>query len=269
MSGEEMRAPSAVFIADGTGLAHEYTGAYPHAAYDMGNLDYHRDMIPGYEAAGMYMGHSAENMYSGATYADPSVFHGAHAGYHPQAVVSCGYPTFAPQALMSHDGYPGLEHTSPNSGSRGGVIIGPNGKPKRRRVATIAQRRAANIRERRRMFNLNEAFDLLRKRVPTFAYEKRLSRIETLRLAITYISFMADIVEGKNPKDIKLLSLKGASGINWSLPVKKEDGEEDDDLRDDDEDEDRSEIGECSTQPVSPCTSDTDPKETCIPVTAE
>lgn len=62
----------------------------------------------------------------------------------------------------------------------------------RRRVATIAQRRAANIRERRRMFHLNSAFDKLRKKVPTFAYEKRLSRIETLRLAIMYISFMSE-----------------------------------------------------------------------------
>ena len=65
---------------------------------------------------------------------------------------------------------------------------------KRRRVATVQQRRAANIRERRRMFNLNEAFDRLRNKVPTFAYEKRLSRIETLRLAITYISFMDELV---------------------------------------------------------------------------
>lgn len=65
---------------------------------------------------------------------------------------------------------------------------------KRKRVATVAQRRAANVRERRRMFNLNEAFDRLRRKVPTFAYEKRLSRIETLRLAITYISFMDQVV---------------------------------------------------------------------------
>ena len=36
---------------------------------------------------------------------------------------------------------------------------------KRRRVASLAQRRAANIRERRRMFNLNEAFDRLRNKV--------------------------------------------------------------------------------------------------------
>lgn len=60
----------------------------------------------------------------------------------------------------------------------------------------MAQRRAANIRERRRMFNLNEAFDKLRRKVPTFAYEKRLSRIETLRLAITYISFMVELLDG-------------------------------------------------------------------------
>ncbi len=64
----------------------------------------------------------------------------------------------------------------------------------RRRIATVAQRRAANIRERRRMFNLNSAFDRLRKKVPTFAYEKRLSRIDTLRLAMTYIRFMTELL---------------------------------------------------------------------------
>ncbi|NXY14800.1 FER3L protein, partial [Atrichornis clamosus] len=69
-------------------------------------------------------------------------------------------------------------------------------RPRRKRVITYAQRQAANIRERKRMFNLNEAFDKLRKKVPTFAYEKRLSRIETLRLAIVYISFMTELLDG-------------------------------------------------------------------------
>lgn len=68
------------------------------------------------------------------------------------------------------------------------------GRSKRKRVITTVQRHAANIRERRRMFSLNEAFDELRKKVPTFAYEKRLSRIETLRLAIVYISFMRELL---------------------------------------------------------------------------
>ncbi|XP_057589724.1 fer3-like protein [Hippopotamus amphibius kiboko] len=75
---------------------------------------------------------------------------------------------------------------------RGASLLG---RPKRKRVITYAQRQAANIRERKRMFNLNEAFDQLRRKVPTFAYEKRLSRIETLRLAIVYISFMTELLE--------------------------------------------------------------------------
>ncbi|XP_062292029.1 fer3-like protein [Scomber scombrus] len=66
---------------------------------------------------------------------------------------------------------------------------------KRRRIITMVQRQAANVRERKRMFSLNEAFDELRRKVPTFAYEKRLSRIETLRLAMVYISFMRDLLE--------------------------------------------------------------------------
>uniref|UniRef100_A0A8C0EDA1 Fer3 like bHLH transcription factor n=1 Tax=Bubo bubo TaxID=30461 RepID=A0A8C0EDA1_BUBBB len=68
-------------------------------------------------------------------------------------------------------------------------------RPRRKRVITYAQRQAANIRERKRMFNLNEAFDQLRKKVPTFAYEKRLSRIETLRLAIVYIDFLYQVLQ--------------------------------------------------------------------------
>uniref|UniRef100_A0A3B5KH87 BHLH domain-containing protein n=1 Tax=Takifugu rubripes TaxID=31033 RepID=A0A3B5KH87_TAKRU len=76
----------------------------------------------------------------------------------------------------------------------GGVFHGHPGKPRRRRLITVVQRQAANVRERKRMFSLNEAFDELRRKVPTFAYEKRLSRIDTLRLAIVYISFMTDLL---------------------------------------------------------------------------
>lgn len=80
-------------------------------------------------------------------------------------------------------------------------------KPKRRRIANLAQRRAANVRERKRMFSLNEAFDQLREIVPIFAYEKKLSRIETLRLAIIYIAFMTELVlSGKTVEEASLNS---------------------------------------------------------------
>ncbi|XP_054716709.1 musculin-like [Uloborus diversus] len=56
------------------------------------------------------------------------------------------------------------------------------------------QRAAANIRERKRMLSINSAFDELRCHVPTFPFEKRLSKIDTLRLAIAYIALLREIL---------------------------------------------------------------------------
>ena len=76
-----------------------------------------------------------------------------------------------------------------NQQSCGGTI-------KRKRRITRPQRVAANMRERRRMVHLNDAFECLRKTIPSFPYEKKLSRIQTLRLAIDYISFMTELLHG-------------------------------------------------------------------------
>uniref|UniRef100_A0A3B1JAT6 Neurogenic differentiation factor 1-like n=1 Tax=Astyanax mexicanus TaxID=7994 RepID=A0A3B1JAT6_ASTMX len=63
------------------------------------------------------------------------------------------------------------------------------------------QRHAANIRERKRMLSINSAFEQLRCHVPTFPYEKRLSKIDTLRLAIAYIALLREILmSGCDPK---------------------------------------------------------------------
>ena len=42
--------------------------------------------------------------------------------------------------------------------------------------------------------SINTAFEELRRHVPTFPYEKRLSKIDTLRLAIAYISLLREIL---------------------------------------------------------------------------
>uniref|UniRef100_A0A1B0BL41 BHLH domain-containing protein n=2 Tax=Nemorhina TaxID=44051 RepID=A0A1B0BL41_9MUSC len=63
------------------------------------------------------------------------------------------------------------------------------------------QRQQANIRERKRIQrsaptgSINSAFDELRVHVPTFPYEKRLSKIDTLRLAIAYISLLREVLQ--------------------------------------------------------------------------
>ena len=43
--------------------------------------------------------------------------------------------------------------------------------------------------------SINAAFDELRVHVPTFPYEKRLSKIDTLRLAIAYIALLREVLE--------------------------------------------------------------------------
>lgn len=45
------------------------------------------------------------------------------------------------------------------------------------------------------MMSINSAFEELRVHVPTFPYEKRLSKIDTLKLAIAYIALLGDLLE--------------------------------------------------------------------------
>ncbi|KAK9888614.1 hypothetical protein WA026_000844 [Henosepilachna vigintioctopunctata] len=58
----------------------------------------------------------------------------------------------------------------------------------------IQQRQAANLRERKRMQSINDAFEGLRSHIPTLPYEKRLSKVDTLKLAIGYINFLGELV---------------------------------------------------------------------------
>ena len=89
---------------------------------------------------------------------------------------------------------------------------------KRKRCPTqlYQQRHAANLRERRRMQSINEAFEHLRRHIPTLPYEKKLSKVDTLRLAIGYINFLTELLnkdsctnEQKNAtKEVKRLILR-------------------------------------------------------------
>ena len=72
------------------------------------------------------------------------------------------------------------------------------GTVKRKRKITCTQRSAANVRERRRMTSLNHEFEHLREQIPMFPYEKKPSRIRTLKMAMHYISFMTELIHGKD-----------------------------------------------------------------------
>lgn len=63
----------------------------------------------------------------------------------------------------------------------------------------VQQRKAANMRERRRMKSLNDAFDCLRKCIPvTENVDRKLSKVDTLKLAMSYITYLADLIKTTN-----------------------------------------------------------------------
>lgn len=66
----------------------------------------------------------------------------------------------------------------------------------------VRQRNAANARERHRTQNVNTAFTALRTLIPTEPVDRKLSKIETLRLASSYISHLANVlVVGEGRED--------------------------------------------------------------------
>lgn len=64
-----------------------------------------------------------------------------------------------------------------------------------RAVQNMEKRKAANTRERKRMHTVNSAFDQLRELVPTYPSNRKLSKIDTLRLACTYIQDLVSILQ--------------------------------------------------------------------------
>ncbi|XP_076652218.1 48 related 1 isoform X3 [Halictus rubicundus] len=84
---------------------------------------------------------------------------------------------------------------------------GGSGKSPRQ---AVQQRQAANMRERRRMQNINDAFEGLRAHIPTLPYEKRLSKVDTLKLAIGYIKFLNELVRADTGND----NLTGNGGLS-------------------------------------------------------
>ncbi|KAK6491274.1 basic helix-loop-helix mRNAion factor scleraxis-like [Huso huso] len=61
-------------------------------------------------------------------------------------------------------------------------------------VGETRQRNAANARERDRTNSVNTAFTALRTMIPTEPADRKLSKIETLRLASSYISHLGNVL---------------------------------------------------------------------------
>lgn len=73
----------------------------------------------------------------------------------------------------------------------------PISRPKNQVTPLVLKKRrlAANARERRRMKNLNQAFDRLRTFLPQLGQDRQLSKYETLQMAQTYIMALYDLLD--------------------------------------------------------------------------
>lgn len=69
-----------------------------------------------------------------------------------------------------------------------------NNGPKATQDVMKKRRLAANARERRRMNNLNDAYEKLRDVLPNFGPDKKLSKFETLQMAQTYMHELKEIL---------------------------------------------------------------------------
>ncbi|XP_020026590.2 basic helix-loop-helix transcription factor scleraxis [Castor canadensis] len=91
-----------------------------------------------------------------------------------------------------HSARCGLQGARRRAGGRraGGGGQGPGGRPGRE----PRQRHTANARERDRTNSVNTAFTALRTLIPTEPADRKLSKIETLRLASSYISHLGNVL---------------------------------------------------------------------------
>ncbi|XP_076845817.1 transcription factor 15 [Brachyhypopomus gauderio] len=82
-------------------------------------------------------------------------------------------------------------------------------------LVIVKQRNAANARERDRTQSVNTAFTALRTLIPTEPVDRKLSKIETLRLASSYISHLANVLligDGSEDAQPCLSAVYGAQG---------------------------------------------------------
>ncbi|XP_077176297.1 transcription factor 15-like [Paroedura picta] len=91
----------------------------------------------------------------------------------------------------------GSSGSSDSSSGNSVPSTGAQGKHKRKSPLLCGlskQRQAANARERDRTHSVNTAFNALRTLIPTEPADRKLSKIETLRLASSYISHLANML---------------------------------------------------------------------------
>ncbi|ODM91157.1 Transcription factor 21 [Orchesella cincta] len=128
------------------------------------------------------------------------------------------------------------------------------------------QRYAANARERARMRVLSRAFCRLKTTLPWVPADTKLSKLDTLRLAASYIAHLKGILQeepliGSNESSLHpAMSMTWPFGFNRPLGGSPGEGSHDggslEGSEDDDEDDDGESISSCTWEEVTPTAKD-------------
>uniref|UniRef100_A0A3B4YXN9 Heart- and neural crest derivatives-expressed protein 2 n=1 Tax=Stegastes partitus TaxID=144197 RepID=A0A3B4YXN9_9TELE len=135
-----------------------------------------------------------------------------HYSLHAAAAGRChedtGAPPYFTSWLISHadmspteyslaPGYSPEYHSNSGGGSSGvnGNTVGMHHHHHHTHPRPVKRRPTANRKERRRTQSINSAFAELRECIPNVPADTKLSKIKTLRLATSYISYLMDILD--------------------------------------------------------------------------
>lgn len=144
---------------------------------------------------------------------------------------SCAkHPSSKMKHSSRHTPYPeGTAARSPGSCSSDGDSVQSDADNQDvTRLCSKVKRIAANSRERKRMHTVNSAFDQLRELVPTYPSNRKLSKIDTLRLACTYIQDLVSLLQHNTQaiqgEDVLYQQppFSDAAGFSYPVAVKPE-----------------------------------------------
>ncbi|XP_077461746.1 heart- and neural crest derivatives-expressed protein 2 [Stigmatopora argus] len=171
--------------AAATGRCHEESGGAP--PYFTSWLISHADMSP--TEYGLAPGYSPDYHGNGSPGNVGSLDPPPHHHHH--------HPHFGPGALVPGGGGGAI---SVNGAQVGGLHHAqhpqhPAHPAHAHHPRTVKRRPTANRKERRRTQSINSAFAELRECIPNVPADTKLSKIKTLRLATSYISYLMDILD--------------------------------------------------------------------------
>ncbi|XP_066511011.1 transcription factor 15 [Hoplias malabaricus] len=112
----------------------------------------------------------------------------------PISMKSTGPRDHQPTSLSSPSEPEELDSGSESSEKSVGECMRRPPRGVRKLGGVSKQRQAANARERDRTHSVNSAFSALRTLIPTEPADRKLSKIETLRLASSYIAHLANVL---------------------------------------------------------------------------